>query len=63
LFPERHRFGVLLDPKYPDADLQLRELQEAAAVTGKRARIAVMRGLYPLHSTLYVPLLMLHGCG
>jgi len=32
--------GVLVDPKYPDADLQLRELQEAAAVI-KRQTIIV----------------------
>jgi putative ABC transport system substrate-binding protein len=33
--------GVLVDPKYPDADLQLRELQEAAAVI--KRQIVIVR--------------------
>jgi len=41
LVPGAAPIGVLVDPKYPDADLQLRELQEAAAVI--KRQIVIVR--------------------
>ena len=40
LVPGATPIGVLLNPKYPDFDLQLRELQEAAAVIKRQIHIA-----------------------
>jgi putative tryptophan/tyrosine transport system substrate-binding protein len=39
LVPGAAPIGVLVDPKYPDADLQLRELQEAAAAIKRQITI------------------------
>ena len=53
LVPGTAPIGILVNPNYPDADLELRELQQAAAVT--RRQTLIVRASTKLKSTRLLP--------